>query len=59
MQKPTNMFLLAVVVGALSAGLAYRHLGRLRTEIEAARVAAAHATVGVVVASQTIATTEK
>ena len=54
MHKPTNMFLLATVVGALSAALAYRHLSQLRTEIEAARVAAAHATVGIVVASQTI-----
>jgi len=54
MHKPTNMFLLATIVGALSAALAYRHLSQLRTEIEAARVAAAHATVGIVVASQTI-----
>ena len=54
MQKPTNMFLLAILIGGLSAGLAYRHLNRLRTDIEAARTAAAHATVGVVVASQTI-----
>jgi len=54
MHKPTNMFLLATKVGALSAALAYRHLSQLRTEIEAARVAAAHATVGIVVASQTI-----
>ena len=54
MHKPTNMFLLATVVGALSAALAYRHLSQLRTEIDAARVAAAHATVGIVVASQTI-----
>ena len=54
MHKPTNMFLLATIVGALSAALAYRHLSQLRTEIDAARVAAAHATVGIVVASQTI-----
>src|SRR5437867_3257167 len=54
MHKPTNMFLLATIVGALSAALAYRHLSQLRTDIEAARIAAAHATVGVVVASQTV-----
>src|SRR5436309_73684 len=53
MHKPTNMFLLATIVGALSAALAYRHLSQLRTEIEAARVAAAHATVGRVLATGT------
>src|SRR5437773_10962785 len=54
MHKPTNMFILATIVDELSAALAYRHLSQLRTEIEAARVAAAHATVGSVIACQTI-----
>jgi len=56
MRKPGNILLLAVVIGALSAAMVYRHLRALRAEIELAQQAtkATHATVDVVVAADTI-----
>jgi len=50
MRKPANILLLAIVLGALSAALVYRHLRALRAEIEAARRPA----VTVVVANETL-----
>jgi len=53
MRKPGNILLLAIVIGALSAALIYRHLRTLHAEIEAAR-GAPRTTVEVVVAAETI-----
>jgi pilus assembly protein CpaB len=45
MKKPTNIFLLAIVLGSLSAALIYRHLHGLRLELETARRAATEVVV--------------
>jgi pilus assembly protein CpaB len=52
MRRPGNILLLAVLVGALSAALAYRYFRQLRLELEAARGSANRPVVEVVVANQ-------
>ena len=54
MRRPGNVFLLAILVGALSAAMVYRYLHRMSLEIEAARHSGTRPTVDVVVASDTI-----
>ena len=51
MRKSPNVFLLAVLLGALSAALIYRHLRTLRAEAEAAR----RPSVDIVIAKESIA----
>jgi pilus assembly protein CpaB len=54
MRRAGHIFLLAVVLGALSAALVYRRLRAQQQEIEAVRRATAGATVALLVASQPI-----
>ena len=54
MRKPANIFLLAIIVGALSAAMIYRHLKSMNMEVEAARAAGQHPVTDVVVARDTI-----
>ena len=54
MRKPANIFLLAIIVGALSAAMIYRHLKTMNMEVEAARAAGQHPVTDVVVARDTI-----
>ena len=54
MRRPGNILLLAILIGALSAALAYRYFRQLRLELEAARGSANRPVVEVVVASQPI-----
>ena len=54
MRRPGNILLLAVLIGALSAALAYRYFRQLRVELEAARGSANRPVVEVAVASQPI-----
>src|SRR5438046_6745203 len=54
MRKPANIFLLAILVGALSAAMSYRHLKTMNMEVEAARAAGQHPVTDVVVARDTI-----
>src|SRR2546422_3350398 len=42
MRKPANIFLLAIIVGAPSAAMIYRHLKTMNMEVEAARAAGQH-----------------
>jgi len=55
MRKPANIFLLAIIVGALSAAMIYRHLQSMNLEVEAAKAAGQHPVTDVVVARDTIA----
>ena len=52
--KPGNIFLLAILVGALASALIVRHVRRLESEIDAIRGSSNRPTVDVVVASDTI-----
>jgi pilus assembly protein CpaB len=52
--RPGNIFLLAVLVGALASALIVRHVRRLESEIDAIRGSANRPTVDVVVANDTI-----
>ena len=52
--KPGNIFLLAILVGALASALIVRHVRKLEAEIDAVRGSASRPTVDVVVASDTI-----
>src|SRR5438093_12607798 len=54
MRKPANIFLLAIIVGALSAAMIYRHLKSMNMKVEAARAAGQHPVTDVVVARDTI-----
>src|SRR5256886_1022421 len=54
MRKPANIFLLAIIVGALSAAMIYRHLRTMNMEVEAAKAAGQHPVTDVVVARDTI-----
>ena len=54
MRKPANIFLLAIIVGALSAAMIYRHLKSMNMEVEAAKAAGQHPVTDVVVARDTI-----
>src|SRR5881397_1403241 len=54
MRKPANIFLLAIIVGALSAAMIYRHLKSMNMEVEAARAAGQHPVTDVVVARDII-----
>src|SRR5439155_2609540 len=54
MRRPGNILLLAILIGALSAALAYRYFRQLRLELEAARGSANRPVVEVVVPSQPI-----
>jgi pilus assembly protein CpaB len=54
MRKPGNILLLAILIGALSAALAYRYFRQLRADLEAARGTANRPVVEVVVATQPI-----
>ena len=54
MRKPANIFLLAIIVGALSAAMIYRHLKSMNLEVEAAKAAGQHPVTDVVVARDTI-----
>jgi len=54
MRKPANIFLLAIIVGALSAAMIYRHLKTMNMEVEAAKAAGQHPVTDVVVARDTI-----
>jgi pilus assembly protein CpaB len=54
MRRPGTIFLIAIVIGALTAAMAYRNLHSQRAEIEAARLAMLNTTVDVVVAAQSI-----
>ena len=54
MKRPGNILLLAILIGALSAALAYRYFRQLRLELEAAKGSADRPVVEVVVASQPI-----
>src|SRR5207247_7982324 len=54
MRKPPNIVLLAIIVGALSAAMIYRHLKTMNMEVEAARAAGQHPVTDVVVARDTI-----
>ena len=54
MRRPGNILLLAVLIGALSAALAYRYFRQLRLEVEAARGTANRPVVEVVVANAPI-----
>jgi pilus assembly protein CpaB len=54
MRRPGNILLLAVLIGALSAALAYRYFRSLRLELEAARGSANRPVVEIAVASQPI-----
>src|SRR3989442_233080 len=52
--KPGNIFLLAILVGALASALIVRHVRRLEAEIDAIRGSSTRPTVDVVVANDTI-----
>ena len=52
--KPGNIFLLAILVGALASALIVRHVRRLESEIDAIRGSSNRPTVDVVVANDTI-----
>jgi len=52
--KPGNIFLLAILVGALAAALIVRHVRQLQSEIDAIRGSTNRPTVDVVVASDAI-----
>src|SRR5213593_2413766 len=52
--KPGNIFLLAILVGALASALIVRHVRRLESEIDAIRGSSTRPTVDVVVANDTI-----
>src|SRR3989442_8432511 len=54
MRKPANIFLLAIIVGALSAAMIYRHLRTMNMEVEAAKAAGQHPVTDVVGARDTI-----
>jgi pilus assembly protein CpaB len=54
MRRPGTIFLIAIVIGALTAAMAYRNLRSQRAEIEAARLAMMNTTVDVVIAAQSI-----
>ena len=54
MKRPGIIFLVALVFGALSAAMAYRHLQAQRADIEAARLALRQMTTDVVVAAESI-----
>src|SRR5882724_4587408 len=54
MRKPANIFLLAFIVGALSAAMIYRHLQTMNLEVEAAKAAGQHPVTDVVVARDAI-----
>jgi pilus assembly protein CpaB len=54
MRRPGNILLLAVLIGALCAALAYRYFRQLRLELEAARGSANRPVVEIAVASQPI-----
>jgi len=54
MRKPANIFLLAIIIGALSAAMIYRHLQSMNQEVEAAKAAGQHPVTDVVVARDTI-----
>jgi pilus assembly protein CpaB len=54
MRRPANIFLLAILIGALSAAMVYRYLRAQQAELEAARHMGRGETVNVVVASDTI-----
>ena len=54
MRKPANIFLLEIIVGALSAAMIYRHLKSMNMEVEAAKAAGQHPVTDVVVARDTI-----
>jgi pilus assembly protein CpaB len=54
MRKPGNIFLLAIIIGALSAAMVYRHLSSLHQEVQIAKSSSDHPTTDVVVASDEI-----
>jgi len=54
MRRPGNILLLAVLIGALCAALAYRYFRELRLELEAAKGSANRPVVEIAVASQPI-----
>lgn len=54
MRKPGNIFLLAIIVGALAAALVYRQVRDLRQQVEQAHDNVQRATVDVVVANAPI-----
>src|SRR5689334_4374736 len=54
MMKPGNIFLLAILVGALAAALIVRHVRGLQSEIDAIRGSTNRPTIDVVVASDAI-----
>jgi pilus assembly protein CpaB len=54
MRRPANVFLLAVLIGALSAAMVYRYLRRQQAQLEEAQEKAKGITADVLVASETI-----
>src|SRR5947207_3011048 len=54
MRRPANIFLLAIMIGALSAAMVYRYLRAQQAELEAARNVGHSETVNVVVANDVI-----
>lgn len=54
MRRPATIFLLAILIGALSAGMVYRYLRTKQAELDALRSAAHGTTTDVVVASDII-----
>src|SRR5690348_6732718 len=55
MRKPGNIFLLAIVIGALSAAMVYRHLNALHDQIQEVNRSNEHPTTDVVIAAEDIA----
>ncbi len=54
MRKPGNIFLLAIIIGALSAAMVYRHLSSLHDQVQIAKSSGERPTTDVVVASDDI-----
>lgn len=54
MRKPGNIFLLAIMLGALCAAMVYRYLSRVQLQLEAVRGSSNRPTSEVVVASEAI-----